>query len=185
MVAAAFAALTAMLWPALTGKAILAFRDMLHNYGPMRELFWSGQIDLWNDREFGGSSVLADIVQQPFYLGALAMRALHAPAWPGIAIRVWMHSLGGMIGMYALLRRTTGADDPDSLTFAELGLDSARHGVAVGDDFVELTRTEYQLLELLMLNPRRVLTHSVTRCSRRGELPFRRSSSLAIRCSAA
>ena len=61
----------------------------------------------------------------------------------------------------ALLRRTTGADDPDSLTFAELGLDSARHGVAVGDDFVELTRTEYQLLELLMLNPRRVLTHSV------------------------
>src|SRR5205814_1572600 len=80
------------------------------NYGPMRELFWSGQIDLWNDREFGGSSVLADIVQQPFYLGALAMRALHAPAWPGIAIRVWMHSLGGMIGMYALLRRTTSRD---------------------------------------------------------------------------
>src|SRR5205085_5135690 len=110
MVAAAFAALTAMLWPALTGKAILAFRDMLHNYGPMRELFWSGTIDLWNDREFGGSSVLADIVQQPFYLGELAMRALHAPAWPGIPIRVWAHSLGGMIGMYALLRRTTSRD---------------------------------------------------------------------------
>src|SRR6516165_7875412 len=28
-------------------------------------------------------------------------------------------------------------------------------------DFVELTRTEYQLLELLMLNPRRVLPHSL------------------------
>jgi two-component system response regulator MprA len=61
----------------------------------------------------------------------------------------------------ALLRRTTGAADPDSLSFAELSLDAGRHGVGVGDNFVELTRTEYQLLELLMLNPRRVLTHSV------------------------
>jgi two-component system response regulator MprA len=47
------------------------------------------------------------------------------------------------------------------LTFAELSLDADRHGAAVGDDFVELTRTEYQLLELLMMNPRTVLTHSV------------------------
>ena len=61
----------------------------------------------------------------------------------------------------ALLRRTTGADDPDTLAFAELQLDRSRHGVSVGDEFVELTRTEYQLLELLMLNPRRVLTHSL------------------------
>jgi two-component system response regulator MprA len=60
----------------------------------------------------------------------------------------------------ALLRRTTGAEDPDSLSFGELHLDSGRHGVTVGDAFQELTRTEYQLLELLMLNPRRVLTHS-------------------------
>jgi two-component system response regulator MprA len=61
----------------------------------------------------------------------------------------------------ALLRRTTGVADPDSLAFAELQLDAGRHGVGVDDEFVELTRTEYQLLELLMLNPRRVLTHSV------------------------
>jgi two-component system response regulator MprA len=60
----------------------------------------------------------------------------------------------------ALLRRSASGD-PDSLAFAELRLDSARHGVSVGDEFVELTRTEYQLLELLMLNPRTVLTHSV------------------------
>ena len=31
----------------------------------------------------------------------------------------------------------------------------------VGDKFVELTRTEFQLLELLMLNPRRVLPHTL------------------------
>jgi two-component system, OmpR family, response regulator MprA len=62
----------------------------------------------------------------------------------------------------ALLRRSNGAGDPDALAFAELRLDEGRHGVAVGDDgFAELTRTEYQLLELLMLNPRRVLSHSV------------------------
>ena len=61
----------------------------------------------------------------------------------------------------ALLRRTGDGSDPDALAFEELRLDSARHGVSVDDDFVELTRTEYQLLELLMLNPRRVLPHSV------------------------
>src|SRR5215216_205874 len=55
----------------------------------------------------------------------------------------------------ALLRRSAGEGDPDAVTFEELRLDSARHGVVVGDRFVELTRTEYQLLELLMLNPRR------------------------------
>ena len=61
----------------------------------------------------------------------------------------------------ALLRRTGDGSDPDALAFEELRLDSARHGVSVKDDFVELTRTEYQLLELLLLNPRRVLPHSV------------------------
>ena len=61
----------------------------------------------------------------------------------------------------ALLRRSNGEGDPDALSFAELKLDSARHGVAVEDRFAELTRTEYQLLELLMLNPRRVLPHGL------------------------
>ena len=60
----------------------------------------------------------------------------------------------------ALLRRTAPEDDPDAPSFAELTLDPARHGARVGDNFVELTRTEYQLLELLMINPRHVLTHS-------------------------
>ena len=31
----------------------------------------------------------------------------------------------------------------------------------MNEQFVELTRTEYQLLELLMLNPRRVLPHTL------------------------
>jgi len=61
----------------------------------------------------------------------------------------------------ALLRRANPQSDPESLSFAELRLDADRHGAQVGESFVELTRTEYQLLELLMLNPRRVLSHSV------------------------
>ena len=61
----------------------------------------------------------------------------------------------------ALLRRASPDGDPDELSFAEVRLDAARHGAQVGENFVELTRTEYQLLELLMLNPRRVLSHSL------------------------
>jgi two-component system, OmpR family, response regulator MprA len=61
----------------------------------------------------------------------------------------------------ALMRRNGTGGDPDALAFGDLRLDSARHGVVVGDRFVELTRTEYQLLELLISNPRRVLPHSL------------------------
>src|SRR5947209_4312075 len=62
----------------------------------------------------------------------------------------------------ALMRRAGSEPDPaGGLTFGDLRLDAARHGVEVGERFVELTRTEYQLLELLMLNPRRVLPHSL------------------------
>jgi two-component system response regulator MprA len=62
----------------------------------------------------------------------------------------------------ALLRRAIGDDaQPEALRFEELRLDPERHGVCVNERFVELTRTEYQLLELLLRNPRRVLPHGV------------------------
>ncbi len=61
----------------------------------------------------------------------------------------------------ALLRRANPDSEGGSLSFAEVRLDQERHGAQVGENFVELTRTEYQLLELLMLNPRRVLSHSL------------------------
>jgi two-component system response regulator MprA len=62
----------------------------------------------------------------------------------------------------ALLRRVNPADAATGvLAFKELSLDPDRHGLVVGDRFAELTRTEYLLLELLLRNPRRVLTHSV------------------------
>jgi two-component system response regulator MprA len=62
----------------------------------------------------------------------------------------------------ALLRRAGSETvEPDGLHFGELRIDPGRHGVWVADQFTELTRTEYQLLELLMRNPRRVLPHSL------------------------
>jgi two-component system response regulator MprA len=60
----------------------------------------------------------------------------------------------------ALLRRT-GDAAPERLTFGELRLDRERHGVWVGSAFVDLSRTELQLLELLMVNAGTVLAHGV------------------------
>jgi two-component system, OmpR family, response regulator MprA len=58
----------------------------------------------------------------------------------------------------ALLRRTTGGG---ALHFADLTLDPGTREVRRGDERIELTRTEFALLELFMLNPRQVLTRSI------------------------
>jgi two-component system response regulator MprA len=58
----------------------------------------------------------------------------------------------------AIMRRHVEGADGRVLRFAELELDPDAHAARVGARTVELTRTEFQLLELLMLNPRRVLT---------------------------
>jgi two-component system response regulator MprA len=44
------------------------------------------------------------------------------------------------------------------LRFADVELDPGQHVARVGDRVVDLTRTEFKLLELFMLNPRRVLS---------------------------
>jgi two-component system, OmpR family, response regulator MprA len=59
----------------------------------------------------------------------------------------------------ALLRRTVGDEGP--LSFADLMLDPGTHEVRRGDRPIELTRTEFLLLELFMRNPRQVLTRDV------------------------
>jgi len=61
----------------------------------------------------------------------------------------------------ALLRRSGMNGDGSGVSFQELRLDGGRHGVSVGERFVELTRTEFQLLELLMRNAGRVLPHEL------------------------
>jgi two-component system, OmpR family, response regulator MprA len=60
----------------------------------------------------------------------------------------------------ALLRRA-GPADGDVLRFADIELDPATREVRRGGDSIELTRTEFSLLELFLLNPRQVLTRSI------------------------
>src|SRR6266511_2652418 len=62
----------------------------------------------------------------------------------------------------ALLRRTTNGDRAgEVLRFADLELDAGTREVRRGGRTIDLTRTEFALLELFMLNPRQVLTRSI------------------------
>jgi two-component system response regulator MprA len=59
----------------------------------------------------------------------------------------------------ALLRRTGGSNEV--LHFADLQLDPGTREVRRGGEPIELTRTEFALLELFLMNPRQVLTRSI------------------------
>jgi two-component system, OmpR family, response regulator MprA len=60
----------------------------------------------------------------------------------------------------ALLRRTSDGSG-QTLRFADLELDPGTREVRRGGERIELTRTEFSLLELFLLNPRQVLTRSL------------------------
>ncbi len=60
----------------------------------------------------------------------------------------------------ALLRRA-GNGATDVLRFADLELDPGTRDVRRAGDPIELTRTEFSLLELFLRNPRQVLTRSI------------------------
>jgi two-component system response regulator MprA len=64
----------------------------------------------------------------------------------------------------ALLRRLGGEEAPqstDALRFADLELDPGTRDVRRGGERIDLTRTEFSLLELFLRNPRQVLTRSI------------------------
>jgi two-component system, OmpR family, response regulator MprA len=61
----------------------------------------------------------------------------------------------------ALLRRSLPNAEERPLVFEDLRLDPVAHEVYRGERRIDLTRTEYLLLELFLLNPRRVLTREV------------------------
>jgi two-component system, OmpR family, response regulator MprA len=60
----------------------------------------------------------------------------------------------------ALLRRT-GDEEGDVVRFGDLELDPTTREVTRGGRPIELTRTEFSLLELFMRNPRQVLTRTI------------------------
>ena len=61
----------------------------------------------------------------------------------------------------ALIRRTALDTDGKVLRFADLTLDERTYEARRGERPIELTRTEFLLLELFLRNPRQVLTRSV------------------------
>ena len=91
--------------------------------------------DAVNDRVEGLDAGADDYLVKPFDLAELLAR------------------------LRALLRRNTQrADDESVLKFEDLTLNRATREVFRGDRTVSLTRIEFELLELLMLHPRQVLT---------------------------
>jgi two-component system response regulator MprA len=60
----------------------------------------------------------------------------------------------------ALLRRSGEDADGEVLRYADLVLDPAAHEVRRGDRLIDLTKTEFLLLELFLKHPRQVLTRS-------------------------
>jgi two-component system response regulator MprA len=60
----------------------------------------------------------------------------------------------------ALLRRSGEESDGEVLRYADLVLDPAAHEVRRGERVIELTKTEFLLLELFLKHPRQVLTRS-------------------------
>lgn len=64
--------------------------------------------------------------------------------------------------MRALLRRTIvdASSEAVTMTFLDLTLDPSTREVSRGERHISLTRTEFALLEMLIANPRRVLTRS-------------------------
>ncbi len=63
----------------------------------------------------------------------------------------------------ALLRRTAreGTSDDGTLELADLRMDLSTFEVFLADRKIELTRTEFSLLELFLRNPRQVLTRDI------------------------
>lgn len=114
LLAAGPLALAVLLAPALGGEAILAFRDLLQTYWPMKAATWEtpgAALFTWNAGGYGGSSALADLLLQPFYLPNLAFRWLHLRAIPGLAWYLLLHAAFGHLGAYLLLRRATGREE--------------------------------------------------------------------------
>jgi two-component system response regulator MprA len=66
-----------------------------------------------------------------------------------------------MARLRALLRRTGEDEQEQTLTFEDLCLDRLAHEAFRGERSLQLTRTEFLLLELFLRHPRQVLTRSV------------------------
>ena len=92
--------------------------------------------DAVNDRVAGLDAGADDYLVKPFALDELYAR------------------------LRALLRRSVAGEGADILRFANVELDRRAHEVRRGGNAIQLTRTEFLLLELFLEHPRQVLSRS-------------------------
>ena len=122
-----------VLMPHLNGLEVCRRLRAAGDRVPVLMLTARDQID---DRVAGLDAGADDYVVKPF-----ALEELHAR-------------------VRALLRRSGGGPD-ETLRFADLEVDPRTHEARRAGERIELTRTEFSLLELFMRNPRQVLTRSI------------------------
>ena len=127
------AVLLDVLMPGMDGLEVC--RTIRRNGNPVPVLMLTARTQV-EDRVEGLDAGADDYVTKPFALEELLAR------------------------LRALLRRTADGSG-ETLSFADLELDPGTREVKRGGEPIELTRTEFSLLELFMLNPRQVLTRSV------------------------
>ena len=123
-----------VLMPALDGLAVCR---RLRRAGDRTPVLMLTARDAVSDRVSGLEAGADDYLVKPFALEELLAR------------------------VRALLRRTVNGDPHGVLRFADVSLDPATHEVRRGTREMELTRTEFLLLELFLLNPRQVLPRSL------------------------
>ncbi|HET9939094.1 MAG TPA: response regulator transcription factor [Gaiella sp.] len=123
-----------VLMPALDGLAVCR---RLRRAGDRTPVLMLTARDAVSDRVAGLDAGADDYLVKPFALEELLAR------------------------VRALLRRTVNGDPHGVLRFADVSLDPATHEVRRGTREIELTRTEFLLLELFLLNPRQVLPRSL------------------------
>jgi two-component system, OmpR family, response regulator len=122
-----------MMLPDIDGLEVL--RRLRADGGDVPVLFLTAR-DAVEDRVAGLTAGGDDYVTKPFSLEEVVAR------------------------VRSLVRRTAvlASDDSSMLQVGDLSLDEDSHEVFRGDEQVQLTATEFELLRYLMRNPRRVLT---------------------------
>ena len=132
---AADAVILDVLMPGIDGLEVCRRLRAEHNGVPVLMLTARAEVD---SRVAGLDAGADDYLPKPFALAELLAR------------------------LRALLRRAGNGDEAgDVLRFSDLELDLGTREVRRGQRPIELTRTEFALLELFLRNPRQVLTRSI------------------------
>ncbi len=129
------AAILDILMPGIDGLEVCRRLRASGNHVPVLMLTARAEVD---SRVAGLDAGADDYLSKPFALAELVAR------------------------LRALLRRAGNGDESsDVLRFADLALDPGTREVKRAGRAIELTRTEFSLLELFLRNPRQVLTRSI------------------------